>query len=162
MQLIVENKKIRNTQAHSYEGIKFRSGLEVTCFKILKEKNISPIYEAKHYALFEGYTPQVPFYSKNTFKRKNKRISVVSSSTVIDSRKVASWIYTPDFYFEYGDYIVHIEVKGFRNDVARYKIKLFRYQLEAMQNRDPNHIYEFWEIHTKKQLLDCIEHIKQV
>ena len=158
--MIVENKKIVNTTPLSFDGIDFKSKLEAMCYKVLKDEGLNPQYEQKHYEIFEGFSPCVPFYAKNTFRRKNKNISIISSSTAIDNRKVLSWIYTPDLYFEYGKYIIHIEVKGFYNDIARYKIKLFRWQLENLQKKDPDHIYEYWEIHTKKQLMECIKHIK--
>ena len=155
------NRKVKNATPLKYDDIQFKSKLEVTCYKILVENGFSPKYEEKHYAIFEGFLPTVPFYAKNTFKRKNCNISILSSHTVIDNRKISSWMYTPDFYLEYNTYIIHIEVKGFYNDVARYKSKLFRSKLEKMQKKDPKHIYEFWEIHTKKQLLECIQHIKK-
>lgn len=155
------NKKVKNATPLAFDGINFKSKLEMECYKTLKDNGFSPLYECKHYTIFKGFIPKVPFYSKNIFKRKNKRVSVLSSYTAIDSRKVLSWVYTPDFYFEYKDYIIHVEIKGFYNDIARYKSKLFRWQLEEFQNNDPKHVYEFWEVHTKKQLIECINHIKE-
>jgi len=156
----MENKKIKNATKVVYEDIKFKSKLEEMCYKVLKDGGFNPLYEQKKYTLFDGFLPHVPFYTKNVFKRKNKNVSTLSNSTAVDNRVVQSWIYTPDLYFEYNDYVIHIEVKGYYNDVARYKMKLFRKNLEEMQKNDPLHIYEFWEIHTKKQLLECIKHIK--
>lgn len=156
----MENKKIKGATECSCDGIKFRSKLELTCYEVLKENNLNPSYEGKTFHIFEGFIPHVPFYVKNTFKRKNKNIQVVSKHTVKDYRKVLSWDYTPDFFFKYGNYVVFVEVKGFYNDIARYKSKLFRWKLEEMQKNDLEHIYEFWEIHTKRQLIECINHIK--
>lgn len=161
MEKRVVNKKIMNATPLTYNNIKFKSKLEVMCYKTLEESGLIPQYECKTYVLFEGFNPHIPFYTKNKFKKKNKNILVISANTVIDIRKVDSWEYTPDFYFEYNNYIVHIEVKGFHNDVSIYKAKLFRKELEDLQNKDTSHIYEFWEIHTKKQLLECIEHVKK-
>lgn len=155
------NKKIANATPLTYNGIKFKSKLEVTCYKILNEGGLNPLYEERKYHIFEGFVPHIPFYTKNIFKKKNKNIEVVSNYTVRDNRGISSWVYTPDIYFEYGKYIIHVEVKGFYNDVARYKSKLFRWHLEKMQKDDPEHIYEFWEIHSKTQLLECIKHIKE-
>lgn len=153
------NKKIKNATPLDYDGMHFKSQLEVMCYKTLKELGFSPLYEQKKYQIFLGFVPHVPFYTKNTFTRKNKNINIVSGSTVVDFRKINPWDYTPDFYLEYNDYIIYIECKGFYNDVARYKSKLFRWFLEKTQQDDNNHKYEYWEIHTKKQLLDCIKHI---
>lgn len=155
-----ENKKIRNATPLEYDDIIFKSKLEVMCYKVLKEHGFTPLYEEKHFILFEGFSPNVPFYTKNIFKRKNKSIQVISPFTSIDNRKCTAWIYTPDLYFEYNNHIIIVEVKGFSNDVVRYKRKIFRYRLEQMQEEDKEHIYEFWEIHTKTQLLDCINHLK--
>ena len=157
---MIGNKKIKNATPLSYDGIAFKSKLEVMCYKVLKEQGFNPLYEQKHYTLFDSFIPNVPYYTKNTFKRKNKNIQVISPFTVIDNRKNTAWVYTPDLYFEYDNYIIIIEVKGFYNDVYRYKTKLFRYRLEQLQKEDTNHTYEYWEIHTKKQLLECISHIK--
>lgn len=154
------NKKIINATPLTYDNIKFKSKLEAMCYKTLKEEGITAKYECDTYILFEGFDPHIPFYTKNKFKGKDKNIIVLTANTVIDTRKVKSWEYTPDFYFEYNNYAIYIETKGFYNDVARYKTKLFRKELEDLQAKNPARSYEFWEIHTRKQLLDCIKHIK--
>lgn len=154
------NKKIVNATPLEYDGILFKSKLESACYKALKSQGLNPLYESKKYHLFEGFIPHVPFYTKNTFKRKNHNIQIISKYTARDDRKIKTWEYTPDFYFEYNDFIIHIEVKGQYNDVARYKNKLFRWYLEKLQKEDSKHIYEFWEVHTVSQLLECINHIK--
>ena len=154
------NKKIKNATSSECGSIKFRSTLEKTVYTTLVEAGYNPVYEEKHCAIFKEFIPTIPFYTKNTFKRKNKGIHPVTNSTVMDLRKVPAWVYTPDFYFEYNDYIIFIEVKGFGNDVFRYKTKLFRGLLEEMQKEDPEHRYEYWMIYSKKQLLDCLQHIR--
>ena len=47
------------------------------------------------------------------------------------------------------------------NDVARYKRKLFRKVLDRIQENDSEHIYEYWEIYSVKQLLECLNYLKQ-
>lgn len=155
------NKKVKNATFVEQEGIRFRSKVEEKCYKALKERGFNPLYEQKSYILLDGFSPKIPFYVKNVFKRKNSKIKIISNNTAIDGRKIQPWTYTPDLYFEYDKYIIHIEVKGFKNDVVRYKSKLFRLKLENMQANDSEHIYEFWEIYNLKQLLDCIAHIKK-
>ena len=154
------NKKIKNATVTEYDGIKFRSKQEVMCYKVLKENGFEPLYEQKYYHLFDGFVPHVPFYTKNKFKRKNKWITTISKHTVIDNRSIDSWVYTPDFVFIYKDYTIIVEVKGKENDVYPYKKKLFRYELELQQQSNPYIHYEFWEIYTKQQLLDCINQLK--
>lgn len=155
------NKKIRNATPLTYNGIQFKSKLEVMCYKTLRDYGFKPLYEGKKYVLWEGFKPTVAFYTKNSFKKGNCNLELLSSKTALDKRKVDSWSYTPDISFIYNKYIVFIEVKGFSNGIYEYKRKLFRKLLEDRQNEDNTHIYEFWEIHTKTQLLECIKHIKE-
>lgn len=151
------NKKIKNATPKEYNGIKFRSLLEVMTYKTLLQEGFLPEYENKTFILKDSFQPSIPFYTKNTFKRNNKNIEVLSSTTVIDKRVIKPITYTPDFIFEYKNKIIIIEVKGMANDVYPYKLKLFRCILE---NIITTKNYELWEIHSKKQLLDCIKHLK--
>ena len=86
---------------------------------------------------------------------------MLSKRTAIDNRREGTWYYTPDFYFQYGKYKIYIEAKGRYNDVARYKRKLFRKVLDRIQENDSEHIYEYWEIYSVKQLLECLNYLKQ-
>ena len=154
------NKKIKNAEKVSYNGINFRSKLEKNCYSVLIEKGIKPFYELK-YAISKGFYPTVPFYCKNTLKsdRHFKGVTIISKRTIIDSRKVPDWNYNPDFYFEYNNYRIYIEVKGYHNDVSRYKIKLFRKLLENLQINNPQYKYEYWVVHSVTQLKECLKHI---
>ena len=156
-----ENKKIKNASPLEYDGIQFRSKLEVTCYKVLKENHIEPLYEKETFTLWNGFYPTVPFYTKNTFKKGNCNLKLLSTKTALDRRKVDSWNYTPDFSFTFNNFIIFIEVKGFSNGIYEYKRKLFRKILEDKQIEDNEHSYELWEIHTKGQLLECIKHLKE-
>jgi hypothetical protein len=157
----VENKKIKNAQVVVYNGIKFRSKLEKSCYIALLEQGIKVSYEVEAFSLFDGFNPKVLFITKNRFKRKNKNLKLLSKRTAIDSRREGTWYYTPDFYFQYGKYKIYIEAKGMYNDVARYKRKLFRKVLDRIQENDSEHIYEYWEIYSVKQLQECINYLKQ-
>lgn len=152
----MENKKIKNATRKEFNSIKFRSLAEVMVYKTLLQQGFSPKYEEKTFLIWEGFTPTIPFYTKNSFKRKNKNIEIVSSSTVKDSRTLGAITYTPDFIFTYKDKTVIVEVKGFSNEVFPYKFKMFRKYLETLEGE-----YEVWEIFTKKQLLECINLLKQ-
>lgn len=153
-----ENKKIRNAHPKEYNGIKFKSQLEVMTYKTLLQAEMNPQYEKQTFILFDGFIPSVPFYTKNSFKRKNHNIEVLSPATVKDKRPLTGITYTPDFTFDYNDKHIIVECKGMVNDVFPYKFKMFRALLE--QSKDKDNI-ELWEIYTKKQLLECIEHLKQ-
>ena len=153
-----ENKKIKNAHPKEYNGIKFRSQLEVTTYKTLLEKGIIPKYEEETYILWDGFIPSVPFYTKNSFKRKNHNIEVLSPFTVKDKRPVQCAVYVPDFTFDYKGRHIIVEVKGFSTDIFKYRFKLFRKSLEYREDKDK---LEIWEIFTKKQLLDCIRILKE-
>lgn len=118
----MENRKIRNATEIEQDGIKFRSKLELRVYNYLKSVGINPKYEPEAIVLWEGKRFTVPYYD-----RYGKRFMRIT-------RKPASVKYTPDFIFEYNDCLVYLEVKGFKNDVANYKIKLFRDWLEGFED----------------------------
>lgn len=155
---MIENKKIKNAHPKEYNGIKFKSQLEVMTYRTLLEKGFTPKYEEEKYILWDGFIPSVPFYTKNKFKRKNHNIEVLSNSTCKDKRPVQCAVYVPDFTFDYKGRHIIVEVKGFSTDTFKYRFKLFRKSLEYREDKDK---LEIWEIFTKKQLLDCIRILKE-
>jgi NAD-dependent DNA ligase len=40
----VDNKKVKNARGHIYDGISFKSGLEVTAYKELMQEGFNPEY----------------------------------------------------------------------------------------------------------------------
>lgn len=89
------NKKVKNATEVIYDGIKFRSKLEVYTYKKLKEYKIKAEYETLKLELIQ------PFEYKGV--------------------KVRKMTYTPDFVSD--NFI--IECKGRPNDVWPIKYKLF-------------------------------------
>ena len=71
-----------------------------------------------------------------------------------EKKDYITFIYDGDALTE--DFIKQIFDLGLDNEAAAYAIKLFRKELENLQAKNPARSYEFWEIHTRKQLLDCI------
>lgn len=114
-----QNKKIKNATAKTYNGINFRSSLEVRLYKYLLSKNIDTEYEPETIIIWEGKHFSVPFYS--TIGRNFKKITT----------KTRAIHYTPDFIIYYNGYKIYLEAKGFTNDVFPYKAKLFRSWLET-------------------------------
>ena len=108
--------------------------------------------------------PLTPFYDKETDTQQAKRIeggdTVKNRVLVLKTGKIVGIRYTPDFYFRYGKLDVYIEAKGIENDVFYIKKKLFRKYLDDwfIKTKRPS-IY--FEIYTKKQLLQAIEIIKE-
>ena len=82
-----------------YDGIKFRSKLEMYCYKKLKEAHIPVEYESTRYTLLPS------------FKFDNKTIRAIT--------------YLPDFI---GKNFV-IECKGYANESFPLREKLFKYYL---------------------------------
>lgn len=139
------NKKIKNANPLEYNGIQFKSKLEVTIYKTFKELGFDIQYEPEKITIWEGFKPTIPFYTKD------KKTGLLK----LDNKKLISITYTPDFIFKYKDLYVIVEGKGIFNDVYPYKRKLFRQYLEKV----PNSVY--FEIYSKKQALQAAEIIKR-
>ena len=142
-----ENKKIINASPLEYDGISFKSKLEKMAYQTLKEQGFPVLYEPRKFIIWEGFRPNVPFYNKDASTRMLK----------MDSKKVIDISYTPDLMFEYNNHLIIIEMKGFENNTYPLKKKIFRKWLESNY---PNCIY--FEIFTKKQLLQAIDIIKKL
>lgn len=94
-----QNKKVRNATKIEFDGIKFRSKLEMYTYKKLKEANIFTEYEQHRYELLPAF--------------------------VFHGKKVRAMTYLPDFV---GKGFV-IECKGFANDAFPLRKKLFEFWL---------------------------------
>lgn len=138
-----ENKKVKNAQVTDYDGISFKSKLEVFCYKKLKENNIPFEYEKHKFTLFEGFKPTFHCYFPDKL-----------GSLELDLTKLRSTTYTPDFV---GDYWV-IDTKGWSNDLYPVKLKLFRALIESSEEYKKYKL--FIEPHNQKQCLQAIELIK--
>ena len=142
-----ENKKVKNAHPLEYQGIQFKSQLEKMTYVTLKEAGFPVEYEPRTFTLWEGMKPTVPFYDKDKVSRMLK----------LNDKKIISIKHTPDFVFEYKGYLVIIESKGLETDRYFLYKKLFRAWLEE---HEPKSI--FFEIYSKKQLLQAIEIIKNL
>lgn len=120
-----ENRKIKGATPTVVDNIKYRSKLEARCSQILKENNIPFEYEPFKIE----YIPKFEY----------------------DGIKYRAAYYTPDFVVD-DKYI--LEVKGYANDVYRYKKKLVLLKL-MQQNR-----YSFIEIKTLTKLREWIRKYK--
>lgn len=140
------NKKVKNATEIVFDGIKFKSKLELAFYKILTQAGLNPQYERKTYLLWEGCKPTVPFYTRD---KKTKLLK-------LDDVKLRNMTYTPDFTFDYNGRLIIVEAKGKENDTYPLKRKLFRGLLEGCTHDNPL----FFEVFTQKQLLQAIEIIK--
>lgn len=141
------NKKILNAKPLTVNGIAFKSRLEVMVYTELKKAGFKPKYEPYTYVLWKGFKPTVPFYDVD----KDTKMLKLNDKKIIDIK------YTPDFRFEHNGKTIYVEAKGKENDVYYIKKKLFRNYLETTEKDSL-----YFEIHTKKQLLQAINIIKNV
>lgn len=157
------NKKVRNATKCKSGNLTFKSKFEKSIYNTLLEQGFNPQYEPKTYKLWDGFTPLTPFYDKETDSQRNRRIEngdiIKSRILVLKTDKIVGIRYTPDFYFKYGKLDVYIEAKGIENDVFYIKKKLFRKYLDDWFIKTKQHSIYF-EIYTKKQLLQAVEIIK--
>lgn len=127
-------------------------------YNCLLQEGFNPQYEPTTFTLIEAFESKTPFYDKETDSQFNKRKEsgdISPRKLVQKGDKIQGIRYTPDFYFKYGNLNVYIEMKGIENDVHYIKKKLFRRYLDQQSEAS---IY--FEIYSKKQLLQAIEIIK--
>jgi len=143
--MLKTNRKIANASPKEYNGIQFKSRLEVLVFKTLAEAGFSPKYESEKIIIFEGFSPKTFFFTKSRTGELKE-----------DFSKIISITYTPDIVFEFGGTKIYIEVKGFENDLFPVKKKLFRKWLDTQSFKSM-----YFEVWSKKQTLQAIEIIKK-
>lgn len=143
-----ENKKIRNATPIIYDDIKFRSTLEKSIYKWLKDKDIQVEYEPIRCKIWDRKGFSVPYYDRAGIKPFG----------LIKSKPIAVH-YTPDMIFIYKGVRVFLEVKGFKNDVTPYKIRLFRewldkYSIETNTKCCYAVVYAIKDVNKLLELLD--------
>lgn len=141
---MVINKKIKNANPLEYNGVKFKSRVEVSIYKLLESHNIETKYEEETFILSPSIRPTVSFYNRTKKAGFHSMMSPINSIT-----------YTPDFTFVYNNIFVIVEVKGFENDVFPVKRNLFRKLLETLDTH-----CMFFEIRTQKEMLEALKIIE--
>ena len=145
-----ENKKVKNTRKGEYNGIQFRSHLEIICYKRLIESGFTPEYESQTFILLDKFKlTRVLFYAP------------VKGGLKLYPRGIMSMTYTPDFYLEHKGYKILFDTKGQPNETYPLKKKLFLKQLEE-RSIITNEKFIFFEPHNQKQILEAIQIIKQL
>lgn len=149
----ISNKRIKGAKSTELDGIKFKSLLECSCYKKLKESDLKFSYESERIPIWEGAKLEetVVFAPK---KIGNGRYD----KTLIEQKRALLGItYTPDFLVEKGIYRFYFDVKGKENDIYPIKKKMF---LKSLEQRQDGYIYGFFEPHSVKQMVQAIELIK--
>ena len=157
------NKKIRNATQSISGGITFKSKLERSVYNTLLEQGFEPKYEPITFVIWEGFRPTIPYYDRETNYQRDVRLAASGGSSakmlVRKKARILNVQYTPDFYFKYNDLNVYIEAKGIENDVFYLKKKMFiKYLDDLYLEKGERSIY--FEVYTRKQLLQAIEIIK--
>lgn len=158
------NKKIRNATVCNTGDITFKSQLEKSIYNTLQQLGFDVKYEPITHMLWGSFTPLTPFYDKESDTQQTKRVESgdkdKGKKLVLKEGKIIGIRYTPDFYFKYKNLDVYIEAKGIENDVFYIKKKMFRKYLDDVLISTNQHSI-FFEIYTKKQLLQAVEIIKE-
>lgn len=157
---ISSNQKVRNAQKCSYNGIVFRSNLELYCYKMLELAKLPFEYEKRTYITHcknKLTTTTAIVYS--TSKKSEKKPKVVSKRAI---KTLQQTTYTPDFTMETDDYVYIIETKGNPNDAYPLRRKMF---LSEMENTSSKPVI-FLEPHNQSEVKECIydiiQHLKYV
>lgn len=135
-----ENKKVKNAKSVEYEGISFKSKLECSCFKKLREAELDPLYEPTKYILLTSSKLKNGFI----YAPHKKELKKYSSHREIT--------YTPDFELDYKGWHIYIDTKGKSNDTYPLKKKLFLHYLE-----NTGIPYIFFEPHNMRQIDQLIQ-----
>lgn len=146
------NKKIKNAEKKVYNGIQFKSDLEVSCYKKLEQAGLNPSYESETITIWEGFKPTSSVYSPS------KKHGVLSRDLSLQNGKIRDITYTPDFVVVKGNFKIYFDAKGFPNDVYAYKKKLFIAWMEKQQDFK----CMFFEPHSAKQMMQAIEIINKL
>jgi|TARA_R100000700_G_scaffold13165_1_gene18574 hypothetical protein len=143
-----KNKKgrVKNVQSTKIDGIEFRSRLEAFTYAELKKEGIKFDYEKEKFVLLD----KLKYEGVSIEKRKKKGKLVFDQAL----SSIRSTTYLPDFTNLKDGWI--IEVKGLKSDVFNLKWKLFKHYL--VKN---NLNYELYMPGSKKQILQCIDMIKE-
>lgn len=150
-----ENRRILGARRVEYEGIKFQSLLEFSCFKRLEISGLSFRYEPERIVLWEGIKCQ----NINFYAPKKIHQGKYGKDLELQTRALLNMSYTPDFLVEKENYRIYFDVKGKENDVYPLKKKMF---LKVLELKDDGFIYMFFEPHNVKQMNQAIKIIQEL
>lgn len=149
------NKKIKGAVAVSYNGIKFKSKLEESCYKKLEAAGLDFSYESEKITLWEG----VKLQNVLVYAPKKIRAGKYGKTLELQTRALLSTTYTPDFVVIKGNYKIYFDVKGKENDTYPIKKKMF---LRTLEERNDGIQYLFFEPHNVRQMLQAIDIINKL
>ena len=130
------NKKIKNANPFSEDGILFKSMFELHAYQKMKELGFSPVYEPEKIQILHSFELNKPYY--------------VNGEPVVNQngnpKKIRAWSYSPDFRIEHNGKVP--------NDVYAYKRKMFLKLINDKQN------WFFCEVYKMPGLINTLNKIK--
>ena len=140
-----DKRRVRNAEESVYDGIKFRSNLELFTYKQLKKNKIKFSYEEHRFNLIESFK-----YTPDCWQKGKKK----KQTTFVKAQKnIKNTTYLPDFCNLEDNWI--IECKGLKTDVFVLKWKLFKKYL-----KNNNLQYKLYMPSNLSQVLETIKLIK--
>lgn len=156
-------QKIRGASIQEYAGLKFKSKLEVACYKKLEQSGLWFRYEPTKFNLFNG--PRLfnidIFAPKKLSPGKYSKELVHETQNKEKPKKLRDITYTPDFEVQLKGIRAYFDVKGKENDVYPIKKKLFLNLLEEAALENSYCHFMFFEPHSVGQMVEAIEIIKE-
>jgi len=148
------NKKVKNATTHEYNGVKFKSGLELFAYKTLTENEIPFTYQPDKTVLLAPFKITFDCYEDIGKVYRDESRKIIKSTKRFDKIDgVGKISYTPDFMCTEGSWIM--ETKGFASADFPLRWKMFKKTLT---------FNEFDGILMKptnqKEVLECINIIK--
>ena len=123
--------KIKNASKCSYDGVDFKSKLELFCYKKLQEAGIEFTYQPPTVELIPSFELNFKCYEDigRIVRDENRKIKY-STKRFDLTDKIRNISYTPDFAAPDNSWV--IEVKGFATDVFQLRWKLYKRHLNSI------------------------------
>lgn len=154
---MISNQRIRGATGTVYDGLTFKSLLECSCYKKLKDSGLEFEYEPDKFILWEG----VKLSNVELYAPRKLGPGRYEKDLIPQTRALLNITYTPDFLVRYKHYIIYFDVKGKENDVYPLKKKMFLKYLEQFSDIQSVK-FIFFEPHSVRQMLQSIEIIKNL
>lgn len=147
---MVINKKVVGATSIEFDNITFKSLLECSSYKKLKDAGLNPSYESETIILWKGFKLNTLI----VYAPKKIGPGKYGKELLSQTRTILNMTYTPDFIVIKGKYKIYFDVKGKENDVYPIKKKLF---LRILEEREDGWNYVFFEPHSIRQVLQAIQ-----
>lgn len=163
-----KGKKLINSIKVTAHSIHFKSRLEALCYEMFYNKGFYLQYEPNHRITVNGRVNKVPTYlpeNDRTFNKKRRVDSHYIKSIELYTRRILNIKYTCDFEVVINEdtdreTTVFIECKGIENPTYTIRRKLFLLYLNRLIDEGQNVV--FFEVHTKEQIQQCIDKVKEL